>query len=476
MARLQEREDLVDGPERDQVAQLLADREEPHDLALVLGRVVAVELVDLEPCALELRVVDEDRTDPRERKVARELRFPHALGEPEAVDLGAEELREPRTMQLHLVDAVAARDRGQDRLVEAGGLQLDLAALDAGAHELDQVLRVLHPPLEQRSGDVQHVRDARMAGERLEQRPVGAGRRLLDHPAEVADRLVAVEVEDEAQWSRRSRRRTHRRRRNRRGTHRRAGHGQTYHRDARNSCSGTRTRASLPPGQCSTSPSAVSSSTRKRSGMPGAAVRSSSATSKRSHGSFCASTSSTLSNPRGLGSAKKRRPFAIGCAGASHSTPRWSTIGRSPVPSSKPKRSRRATRRARAIAPPLPCRSNQPADCHWKRSSERPRGWIGSSGSRAGRASSRRASGAGSGGASRPAARKTTRRWAWKSSSKTSRCAVGWSSPNHQYQSLASSARSEEATPFGPSSSTSFLFGKSERACASSRQPSSFSR
>jgi hypothetical protein len=131
----QERLDLRDRPERDQVAQPLRDREEPDDASLVLGRVPAVELVGGQPRPLEMGVVDEHVLDAGEREVVRQLRLPDPFGQPEARHVGAEEVVQPRPMEAHLVDAVEARDRREDRLVEARRLQFDLPARDAFAHE-----------------------------------------------------------------------------------------------------------------------------------------------------------------------------------------------------------------------------------------------------------------------------------------------------------------------------------------------------
>jgi hypothetical protein len=102
----------------------------------------------------------------------RQLRLPDPLGQPEARHVGAEEVVQPRPVEAHLVDAVEARDRREDRLVEARRLQLDLPARDAFAHERDEVLRVFEPPLEQRPAHVQHVGELRVGVQRLEKRPV----------------------------------------------------------------------------------------------------------------------------------------------------------------------------------------------------------------------------------------------------------------------------------------------------------------
>ena len=58
-------------------------------------------------------------------------------------------------------------------------------------------------PVEERTAVVEPEPDPRMALEGLEHRLVGGPVDLLDHPAEVADRLVVVEDEGESEARRR---------------------------------------------------------------------------------------------------------------------------------------------------------------------------------------------------------------------------------------------------------------------------------
>src|SRR5206468_3979956 len=97
-----------------------------------------------------------------------------------------EERREP----LDLPDLVVIRQDGEDRLVEAAGQQLDLAARGEASEQIEGPRRPLTQPLEQAPGAVHAQTNLRARVEPLEERTVRALRRFDEDVIEVADRLV----------------------------------------------------------------------------------------------------------------------------------------------------------------------------------------------------------------------------------------------------------------------------------------------
>src|SRR5581483_12385733 len=101
--------------------------------ALVLREVIAAEPLAIETRELEVVVVDRDVLHPRGDEVGGERRLPDALREPEPARPHAEALLDPIGHHLDLIDPIGARDRRQDRLVEAAPPELHLPALDERA-------------------------------------------------------------------------------------------------------------------------------------------------------------------------------------------------------------------------------------------------------------------------------------------------------------------------------------------------------
>src|SRR5256886_2831744 len=96
----------------------LADREDPEPEALVLGEVVASERVRVEPGQHEVAVVQEHVLDAGLGEHARQVRLPHALGEPHPARTHAEVRLEERGEPLDLTELVVIGQNGEDRLLE----------------------------------------------------------------------------------------------------------------------------------------------------------------------------------------------------------------------------------------------------------------------------------------------------------------------------------------------------------------------
>ena len=73
--------------ERDQVAEPLRAREDLEQPALVLGEVVAEEVVVGQPGALEVEVVEDGVLDPRLGQGRDQVLLPDPLGDPHPADL-----------------------------------------------------------------------------------------------------------------------------------------------------------------------------------------------------------------------------------------------------------------------------------------------------------------------------------------------------------------------------------------------------
>ena len=100
---------------RNHIPQSFAAGQHIEDLGVVLGHVVAVQLLAREPGILEVEVVEHRVADPRLDQIAGERLFPNALGDPHAADFCAEPSFEPFGIGGDLSDAIARRDHRQDR-------------------------------------------------------------------------------------------------------------------------------------------------------------------------------------------------------------------------------------------------------------------------------------------------------------------------------------------------------------------------
>ncbi len=110
---------LADVPERDEVPELHAPREDDQRKALVLGDVRLAELLRAKPCLDEVLVVQDRVGNTRFSKERREVRLPDPLGQPRAQGALSEDRVNPIGKRPNLGNTVAPRHSDQDRLVVA---------------------------------------------------------------------------------------------------------------------------------------------------------------------------------------------------------------------------------------------------------------------------------------------------------------------------------------------------------------------
>ena len=97
-----------------------------------------------------------------------------------------------------LPDAVAVGDHRQDRLVEPAAEDLDPPRLDQRPDPSDVLGLPLDQPLQQRARGVQDERDLGIALQHVQERQVAVAVGRLEDAVEVADGLVVVQGEDQA--------------------------------------------------------------------------------------------------------------------------------------------------------------------------------------------------------------------------------------------------------------------------------------
>ena len=190
---------VLDIAPRNGVSQALAAGEEPYALALVLGDVVAVELIVAHAGHAKVRVVDERPLHAGVGERCGKGRLPDAFGEPQTGRRLPELLLEKARELVDLAALIGVEDHRQNRLVVAAGDHLDLAAIAQRAKPRHVLGPVCDDPVEEAAGVVERDANTRMAFERGEHRFVRLLVDLLDDEAVVPDRLVIVEHDAEMQ-------------------------------------------------------------------------------------------------------------------------------------------------------------------------------------------------------------------------------------------------------------------------------------
>ena len=181
-----------------QITERLAVRKYPQQLALVLAQVITGQVLLLQAGLFEMVVVEDGVFNAGGGDVADEVLLPDALGHPHAANARGEQVLQVLREGADLADAIAARDHGQDRLIEAAAHDLDLPAGDELAQTLDIIRPPVHQPFHQRAARVQGKRNLGVLFHELEERSVAVPVGLFEHAVEVADGLVVVKSEDEA--------------------------------------------------------------------------------------------------------------------------------------------------------------------------------------------------------------------------------------------------------------------------------------
>ena len=189
--------DLLDRLPGNRVAQDLERGQHHYRVALLLGQEGLEQRLGADADRFEVLVVEDRVAVAGLRQRPWEARLPDSLGQPEPSGPAAEISRHGVAQQLQLDELVAVRDDRQDRLEVAAAQHLDLTPLDEAADSLDE-LRVVFPQVvQQEAAVVEGGLDARVPLQRFEHGQVGLFEIALQHPPEVADRLVVVEREGE---------------------------------------------------------------------------------------------------------------------------------------------------------------------------------------------------------------------------------------------------------------------------------------
>ena len=188
-------DDVLDGPERDAVAQALLRPEHGQQVALVLGGVGTPQVRLRDRGGPEVLVVEDRPAVAGRHEGGRQVGLPDALREPGAQRPPPRDALQRGRHARQLVDAVLLRERRQDRLVEAAAKELHLVTGHERAEPGEELGPLRGEPLQERAGVVERQPDTRVALERLEHRAVRALVDLREHPAEVANRLVIVDRE-----------------------------------------------------------------------------------------------------------------------------------------------------------------------------------------------------------------------------------------------------------------------------------------
>ena len=124
--------------------------------------------------------------------------LPDPFGDPHAADRRAEAVLQPAGVAADLAHAVPAGDHRQDRLEERPADDLD-AALGGQFGQAVDILGVDRvEPFHQRTAGVQGDSQRLIAAENVEKRQIAVFVGLLENVFEVADGLVIVEGEDQA--------------------------------------------------------------------------------------------------------------------------------------------------------------------------------------------------------------------------------------------------------------------------------------
>ena len=182
---------------RYEVPQAFRDRKHGQRAAPIFGQIWTVECLGLGPCGQKMRVVDERVFDPGFGQRAREIRFPHAFGQPESHRLPSESGLEPRGLLCNLPAAIVLWNGGQDRFMKSARQKLDLSALYQVAQSF-QVFGVRSfEPGQKRSGMMRADPDTRMPGQHVEEWSVRLAVHALEHVFEIAERLMIMDDEQE---------------------------------------------------------------------------------------------------------------------------------------------------------------------------------------------------------------------------------------------------------------------------------------
>ena len=181
------------------IAEFFAAWENLQQPAFFLSEVVAMHLVGGHAAVAKVEVVEQRVFDAGVGDVGGERLFPHTFGNPHPADASAEMVFEIFRVKLHLADAVAAGNAGEDRLVEGPAEDFELTPFNEAADEIDVLRVVVNQPFQQAARDVQDHRQVGIVGQNFQQGEVTVLISPFEHSVEITDRLVIVKDEGQSQ-------------------------------------------------------------------------------------------------------------------------------------------------------------------------------------------------------------------------------------------------------------------------------------
>jgi hypothetical protein len=185
--------------ERDEIAEPGVGRVEHEREALILGDEGLAEILAAQTGLKEMLLVQDRVRDAGFRQDRREVRLPHALGQPGPERPATEDRGDPVGERTDLTDRVTARYADKDRLVVAARQELDLTALDEVGKVADHVGPVRLEPIEEWAGEVEGRFDFGVPIERGHERRIRALGHVREHMWEVPRWLVLVKNQRQTQ-------------------------------------------------------------------------------------------------------------------------------------------------------------------------------------------------------------------------------------------------------------------------------------
>ena len=147
---------------------------------------------------LEVEVVQHGVLDAGVDQIAGERLLPDPLGHPKAADRGPQAVLQPAGVAANLADAVPRGNHRQDRLEIRPAEDLDPPLLDQLGQPVHVFGMMRGQPFHQRAAGVQRHLQRLVAAEDFQERAVAVVERLLEDVVEIADGLVVVQGQNEA--------------------------------------------------------------------------------------------------------------------------------------------------------------------------------------------------------------------------------------------------------------------------------------
>src|SRR5579859_4450907 len=192
--------DVLDFPERNQVAQRLLPGKKPHGFTAVLSLVRAKKFAGFKSSAEKMKIVDQGVTYLRCGKHRWQLRLPDALGHPRAGRPLAKMLFDVRREALDLFVLVLGRNHRQNRLVESAADHFHLLAFHQRAQLFEIFRMIFLNPNQQWSRIMQSRADFGVFFEMLDEWKIGALVAAFQYVFEISDGLMGVNQQGQMEF------------------------------------------------------------------------------------------------------------------------------------------------------------------------------------------------------------------------------------------------------------------------------------